>query len=32
MLREGMSVGEGRVIRHTLQSDLARIVECKTVL
>ena len=30
VVREGMSVGEGRVISNTLQSDGARIAECVT--
>ena len=30
MVREGMSVGENRVMRGTLHSDDTRIVECKT--
>ena len=30
MVREGMSVGEGRVIGNTLQSDGTRIEECIT--
>ena len=32
VLREGMSVGEDRVIRNTLQSDGTRIEECATVV
>ena len=32
MVREGMSVGEDRVIGHTLQSDDTRIVECTTTV
>ncbi len=32
MVREGMSVGEDRVIGNTLQSDGTRIVECKTAM
>ena len=28
VVREGMSVGEDGVIRHTLQSDRMRIAEC----
>ena len=31
VLREGMSVGEDRVIGNTLQSDRTRILECATV-
>ena len=31
-MREGMSVGEDRVNRSTLQSDDTRIVECTTVI
>ena len=31
MVREGKSVCKGRVIRHTLQSDEMRILECITV-
>ena len=30
-MREGMSVGEDRVIGNTLQSDVTRIEECATV-
>ena len=30
MVREGMSVGEGRVIGNTLQGDGARKAECVT--
>ena len=29
VVREGMSVGEDRVIEHTLQSDYSRTNECK---
>ena len=32
MVREGMSVGEDRVIGNTLQSDDTRIEECSTVI
>ena len=32
MVREGMSVCEKRVIGNTLQSDDARMVECKAVI
>ena len=32
MVREGMSVGEDRVIGNTLQSDGTRTAECETVL
>ena len=32
MVREGMSVGEDRVIGNTLQSDGMRIAECITVI
>ena len=32
VLREGMSVGEDRVIRSTLQSDGTRTAECATVI
>ena len=32
VVREGMSVGEGRVIGNTLQSDDTRRVECVTVV
>ena len=32
MVREGMSVGEDRVIGDTLQSDGTRIAECLTVI
>ena len=32
VLREGMSVGEDRMIGSTLQSDDARILECATVV
>ena len=32
VVREGMSVCEDRVIRNTLQSDVTRIAECKTVI
>ena len=32
VVREGMSVCEERVIRNTLQSDVTRIAECKTVI
>ena len=32
VVREGISVGEVRVIRNTLQSDVTRIAECKTVI
>ena len=32
VVREGMSVGEVRVIGNTLQSDVTRIAECKTVI
>ena len=32
VLSEGMSVGEGRVIGSTLQSDGTRIEECTTVI
>ena len=31
VLREGMSVGEDRVIGNTLQSDGTRIAECTTI-
>ena len=31
-MREDMSVGEGRVIGSTLQSDVTWIVECPTVI
>ena len=31
MVREGMSVGEDRIMGHTLQSDGTRILECPTV-
>ena len=31
VVREGKSVCKGRVIRHTLQSDEMRILECITV-
>ena len=32
VVREGMSVGEDRVIRNTLQIDDTRIEECTTVI
>ena len=32
MEREGVSVGEDRMIRITLQSDDARILECATAV
>ena len=32
VVREGMSVCEDRVIGNTLQSDVTRIAECKTVI
>ena len=32
VVREGMSADEVRVIRNTLQSDVTRIAECKTVI
>ena len=32
VIREGMSVCEGRVIGHTLQNDDTRIMECTTVI
>ena len=32
VVREGMSVGEGRVIGNTLQSDDTRRVECVTIV
>ena len=32
VVREGMSVGEDRVIGNTLQSDRTRILECATVI
>ena len=32
VVREGMSVCEGRVMGNTLQSDDTRIVECVTVI
>ena len=32
VVREGMSVGEDRVIGSTLQSDGTRIAECPTVI
>ena len=32
VVREGMSVGEDRVIGSTLQSDDTRIAECETVM
>ena len=32
MVREGMSICEGRVIGNTLQSDGTRIAECITVV
>ena len=32
VVREGMSVGEGRVIGNTLKSDDTRRVECVTIV
>ena len=32
VVREGMSVGEDRVMANTLQSDGTRIVECATAI
>ena len=32
VVREGMSVGEDRVIGNTLHSDETRIAECSTVI
>ena len=32
VVREGMSVCEGRVIGHTLQSGITKVVECSTIV